>query len=286
MGRWAHEIADCANQRVGLPVEVVSSEIGTGEELRKALQVGQIDLAIFPVSILADTWRPLALLTIPGPLDTPGEIQNVARSQDFLRAVDDLGGRKAGINVLGFGWDYLFFAVVEHAAGSDLLRPEGPPFRRWHVQLLRGPWNKHDRDSVGGGSLRTCDLVEFDGAVLSTDLAPELISKGEPIVAMWSDDYTPLTAPLAATMSTNAIDAWGEDILFKLREACAEATARFNDNEFQSAHDAMARAQKQDVSVRPYDQALWSQAAVQAFAVAAPRLDAGDLAGWLTKMTQ
>lgn len=285
--RWARDIAECADRQVGIPVEIVSSSrsVADGMDVLKALQAGQVDIAILSAASVSDLWRPIGLLTVPGALQSFDQIDRISSSREFLDVLDRAGAAERGVNVLGVGWDYLVLATTERASGGDLhglkIRPSGEGSRRFFE--MAGASTMY---IPGAEAIYALAFGAVDGAVISAEMTPELISKGDPIVARWSDDFTPFTVPLVALLSDNAARGWGEDLLARLREGCGDATRTFNRTAFETAREAIQRAASQGIEIRPYDAAKWSDATADAYKSAVGELEAGAIAEALDRVRQ
>jgi TRAP-type C4-dicarboxylate transport system substrate-binding protein len=262
---WMRDLSACIESRFGLPAEIISGGyFSSSEEMRGAALKGQFDLVILPLTTLAQEWPAVRLLATPGAVSNPDEVARLSRSQVFTDMLRELSEDGGGLNILAIGWQY---QVIAH---------RGNPSDDWSGQKIRSFGEEYAKLFSNFGAeqfILPSGEVSFalsfgaiDGAVVRTDEIRNLSETSkEPLTLYWSDNYTPLTSPIALTITDYAEQNWGKDLARIIQEDCREVTQRFNQRSIEGAVAAVRDAAASGADVQPLDDTKWSPVVQRVF---------------------
>jgi TRAP-type C4-dicarboxylate transport system substrate-binding protein len=262
---WVQGLSKCIGERFGIPAEILGGGFfSSSEELRDATLKGQFDLVVLPLTTLAQDWPALRLLVTPGAVSSPDEVMRLSQSKAFIELLNQLSAEVGGLHVLAIGWQYQVLAYhgeVPDDLGGQKIRSFGEQYAQLFSRFGA------EQFAIPSGEVGfALSFGAIDGAIVRTEEIKSLQETSkEPLTLYWSDNYTPLTSPIALTMSGYSEQNWGKDLVRVIQEDCAEVTQSFNQQSIETAFAAVRDAEASGAVVRPLDEPRWSEVVQKVF---------------------
>lgn len=272
---WARKLSQCIEDVSGVHVEVFGEgKLGRPDNIAVSVSDGIIDLAVLPATALQERWPEIGRLAQPGHVYNLKDMITLSDSTEFLRSMNQLGGRDHNLALLAVGWRHATLVgtemSIENLQGKRLRSKDTASY-----EVLK---------EVGARPVQvpfaeTFPALEFgylDGAVIDAEFAQQNIGKFHIDAVNWSPEFVPFTSPVVVVMSSTAANIFGDDIPDRVSKECRVVTNEFNETTVdkmtafvEDAQDAGSKV----VSLSADDLAKYSEILES---IRARRLDAGD----------